>query len=57
MKTFNQPLRKTKIVEDSEKEELPENSSAVNVEEPSTNLEQIDSKCRSCGYIYDPSER
>ena len=45
-----------KIVEDSEKEELPENSSAVNVEEPSTNLEQNRFECRSCGYIYDPSK-
>ena len=45
-----------KIVEDFEKEELSENTSAVNVEELSTNLEQNRFECRNCGYIYDPSE-
>ena len=45
-----------KIVEDFEKEKLSENSSAINVEKPPTNLEQNRFECRSCGYIYDPSE-
>ena len=45
-----------KIVEDSEKEKLSENSSGVNVEQPDLNLEQNRFECRSCGYIYDPSE-
>ena len=43
-----------KIVEDFEKEKLPENSSGVNVEQPTLNLEQNRFECRSCGYIYDP---
>ena len=45
-----------KIVEDFEKEKLSENSSEVNVEQPALNLEQNRFECRSCGYIYDPSE-
>ena len=45
-----------KIVEDIEKEKLSENSSGVNVEQPAINLEQNRFECRSCGYIYDPSE-
>ena len=45
-----------KIVEDFEKDKLSENSSVVNVEPPSINLEQNRFECRSCGYIYDPSE-
>jgi len=45
-----------KIVEGSKKEKLPENSSGVNVEKPTLNLEQNRFECRSCGYIYDPSE-
>ena len=45
-----------KIVEDFEKEKLPENSSGANVEPPTLNLEQNRFECRSCGYIYDPSE-
>ena len=45
-----------KIVEDFEKEEPSENSSGVNVEQPALNLEQNRFECRSCGYIYDPSE-
>ncbi len=45
-----------KIVEDFEKEKLSEKSSGVNVEQPSLNLEQNRFECRSCGYIYDPSE-
>ncbi len=45
-----------KIVEDFEKEKLSENSSGVNVEQPTLNLGQNRFECRSCGYIYDPSE-
>ena len=45
-----------KIVENFEKEKLSENSSGVNVEQPALNLEQNRFECRSCGYIYDPSE-
>ena len=45
-----------KIVDDVEKEKLSENSSGVNVEQPTLNLEQNRFECRSCGYIYDPSE-
>ena len=45
-----------KIVEGFEKEKLSENPSAVNVEQPTPNLEQNRFECRSCGYIYDPSE-
>ena len=45
-----------KIVEKFGKEKLSENSSGVNVELTSINLEQNRFECRSCGYIYDPSE-
>ena len=45
-----------KIVEDFKKEKLSESSSGVNVEQPALNLEQNRFECRSCGYIYDPSE-
>ena len=45
-----------KIVGDSEKENLSEIPSRANVEKPVINLEQNRFECRSCGYIYDPSE-
>ena len=45
-----------KIVENFGKEKLSDNSSGVNVEPSSINLEQNRFECRSCGYIYDPSE-
>ena len=45
-----------KIVEDSEKEKLSDTTSVVNVEQPTLNLAQNRFECRSCGYIYDPSE-
>ena len=45
-----------KIVEIFEKEKLSENSSEVNHKQSSINLEQNRFECRSCGYIYDPSE-
>ena len=41
-----------KIVENLEKENPPE----IKVESNSSNLEQNRFECRSCGYIYDPSE-
>ena len=44
-----------KIAENLEKEKLSGDSSSINVE-PSLNLEQNRFECRSCGYIYDPSE-
>jgi len=45
-----------KIVENLEKENLSEKPSAVDVEKSSINVEQNRFECRSCGYIYDPSE-
>ena len=45
-----------KIVEGLEKEKLSEDSLGANVEQPALNLEQNRFECRSCGYIYDPSE-
>ena len=45
-----------KIVEDFEKEKPSENYSGVKDEQPILNLEQNRFECRSCGYIYDPSE-
>ena len=45
-----------KIVEDLKREKLSEKSSGVNVKQPTLNLEQNRFECRSCGYIYDPSE-
>ena len=45
-----------KIVEDSQKDDLSENSSGANVKQPIFNLEQNRFECSSCGYIYDPSE-
>ena len=45
-----------KIVDKFEKENLSENSSEVESGTSSSNLEQNRFECRSCGYIYDPSE-
>ena len=45
-----------KIVQDFEKEKPSEKSLGENPEESSLNLEQNRFECRSCGYIYDPSE-
>ena len=46
-----------KIVEDFEKGNPSENSPEVkNIEPRISNLEQNRFECRSCGYIYDPSE-
>ena len=57
MSENSQPApEENKIVEGFEKENLSENSTGVNVEQPTLNLEQNRFECRSCGYIYDPSE-
>ena len=45
-----------KIVRNFEKDNLQNISSEVHSELTSTNLEQNRFECRSCGYIYDPSE-
>ena len=45
-----------KIVKNFEKDNLQNISSEVDSELTSTNLEQNRFECRSCGYIYDPSE-
>ena len=45
-----------KIVESIEKNKLSQNLSDTNSEISSSNLEQNRFECRSCGYIYDPSE-
>ena len=45
-----------KIFENLVKEELSKNSSEFNNKKASINLEQNRFECRSCGYIYDPSE-
>ena len=44
------------IVEDLAKEEFSENFQQLKNKELDTNLEQNRFECRSCGYIYDPSE-
>ena len=45
-----------KIVEKSEKDKLSPSSGELKVDNPTNNLEQNRFECRSCGYIYDPSE-
>ena len=45
-----------KIVEKTEKENLSPSSGELKVDNPTNNLEQNRFECRSCGYIYDPSE-
>jgi len=44
------------IVKNLAKEEFPENLSQSKNKELNTNLEQNRFECRSCGYIYDPTE-
>jgi len=44
------------IVEDLAKGESSEKPTELNDKELTTNLEQNRFECRSCGYIYDPSE-
>ena len=45
-----------KIVESLKEDNLSKDTSEVNITQPSINLEQNRFECRSCGYIYDPSE-
>jgi len=45
-----------KIVEKIEEENLSQDVGEVIADIPSSNLEQNRFECRSCGYIYDPSE-
>ena len=45
-----------KIDGNLENDKLYENSSGVEVKSSESNLEQNRFECRSCGYIYDPSE-
>ena len=44
------------IVEDLAKEEFSENFQQLKNKELDSNLEQNRFECRSCGYIYDPTE-
>ena len=44
------------IVKDLAKDNLSEKPSQLKDEELTTNLEQNRFECRSCGYIYDPTE-
>ena len=44
------------IIEDLAKEDLPEKQTEFKDKELITNLEQNRFECRSCGYIYDPTE-
>ena len=44
------------IIEDLAKEVVSEKLPFYKNEEPNTNVEQNRFECRSCGYIYDPSE-
>ena len=44
------------IVDNSMKEELPVVQSESQKDDDNTNVEQNRFECRSCGYIYDPSE-
>ncbi len=45
-----------KIVENLKEENLSGNLADLKINTPSSNLEQNRFECRSCGYIYDPSE-
>ena len=44
------------IVEDLAKDDFSQNLPKINDQELVTNLEQNRFECRSCGYIYDPTE-
>ena len=50
------PSEENKVVENLEKDNLSKSSSELDIESSSTNLDQNRFECRSCGYIYDPSE-
>ena len=45
-----------KLKEDLKKENFSEKSLKINSDDSNTNLEHNRYECRSCGYIYDPSE-
>ena len=46
----------TNNVDDNENEILSQDSLELNFRDTDTNLEQNRFECRSCGYIYDPTE-
>ena len=50
------PSEENKIVQNSEENESSQASIKDNLNESSSNVEQNRFECRSCGYIYDPSE-
>ena len=57
MSENNQPSSEENIiVDDSAKEEMQVIQSEPQKDEDITNVEQNRFECRSCGYIYDPSE-
>ena len=57
MSENNQPSSEENIIVDNlEKENLFPSPLESNINKPITNLEQNRFECRSCGYIYDPSE-
>ena len=57
MSENNQPSSEENIiVEELDKDNLSENSPNMKEKDTDTNLEQNRFECRSCGYIYDPSE-
>ena len=53
---INSSSNKEKLVGDAENENLSKISLEIESREASTNVEQNRFECRSCGYIYDPSE-
>ena len=55
-KNIQPTSEENKIDGNFEKENSPLNPSDANHESSSSNLEQNRFECRSCGYIYDPSE-
>ena len=50
------PTNDEDLVGDNENENLSQISFGIETQKSSTNLEQNRFECRSCGYIYDPSE-
>ena len=47
---------KENLVGDNNDEDISKTSIEIEQEKPTSNLEQNRFECRSCGYIYDPSE-
>ena len=45
-----------KIIEDLAMEDFSKKIQGITDKDPTTNVEQNRFECRSCGYIYDPSE-